>query len=375
MDEQAYYERLPTTADDPDDLFEHFETRSVAGRTHHILPDERHGLERGTTLVPEADAVVRGYPSTRRILVLEDGIHELFDADETVVVEEKLNGFNVRIGDVGEPLALTRSGYVCPYTTARAKNLLDLGAFFGDHPDKMLCGELIGPESPYTVHEYEDIDTNDLRIFGIRDRESGEPVSLDRRAALCETYGFDQPRTFARCAPPEAVEASHDAIAELDEGEREGIVLKRPDGELVTKYATESQIHNDLEYAFSIPFEAGQEFIFSRVVRDAFQAVEFGESDERLEERSQELGEAILRPLVETIRAVEVGEPVGERHTVRGDPQTIERLLEHLRGQGLHVDVQTDTREAGDRVVEFLKIDQSSRDRIDYYLNGGTRDE
>lgn len=375
MDEREYLDRLDPTTEDPEELFEHFERRSTAGRTFHALSDARHGVERGTVIVEDADAVVRGYPSIPRVLVLETGVPAFFDAGTTVAVEEKLDGFNVRIADVGEPLAFTRGGFVCPYTTARAREQLPLSAFFEDYPDEMLCAELIGPETPYTTHDYDDVDTNAFRVFDIRDRESGDPLPVAERRERCEECGLPQPRYFGRDDPEAVVEEVRDAIATLDAAGREGVVMKSADGTAIAKYTTESQHHSELGYAFSLPFDYGQDFLFSRVVRDAFQAAEFDEDDDRLRERARDLGESILLPMVETIRDVDEGETVGERHAVRGDPDTVEALLEHLKGQSLTLETEADRREEGEYVVEFVKVAESTQDRIQYYLDGGTRDE
>ena len=379
MDEREWFDRLDSTAEGPPGLFEHFERRSAAGYTYHALPDARHGVERGTVVVEGddtgADAVVRGYPSVPRVLALDAGVTSFFEAGETVAVEEKLDGFNARIADVGEPLAFTRSGYVCPYTTARARDLLDLETFFADHPERMLCTELVGPETPYTTHEYGEIDSHAFRVFGVRDRESGEPLPVSERRDLCAAYELPQPRLFGQYEAGAAVEGVRAAIEELDAAGREGVVMKSADGESMVKYTTGSQHRAELDYAFSLPFERGRDFLFSRVLREAFQAAEFDASEERLRERARDLGESILLPAVETIRAVERGETVGERHTVRGESEPIDALLEHLRDQSLTLEVEADRHEDGERVVEFVKVAESTRDQVRYYLEGGTYDE
>jgi putative ATP-dependent DNA ligase len=376
MDEREWYDRLDSTADTPSGLFEHFERWTADGSTYRVLPDARHGVERGTVLVEASGAVVRGYPSVPRILALDAGIHSVFDADETVVIEEKLDGFNVRVADVGAdgPLAFTRSGYVCPYTTDRVRSLLDLPAYFAEHPETMLCAELIGPETPYTTHDYDDVDSHAARVFGIRDRSSGVPLPVAERRARCEAHGFPQPRLFGRGGPDVAVEVVRDAIETLDAADREGVVLKAASGEPRAKYTTASQHCAEIAYAFSLPFDYGRDFLFSRIVREAFRAAEC-DDDAALERRAQDLGESILLPMVETIRRVEAGETVGERHTVRGDPESIDALLDHLRDQSLTIDVVDDGRERGERVVEFVKVAESTTDRIRHYLDGGTRDE
>jgi putative ATP-dependent DNA ligase len=376
MDERALYDRLDSTASTPSELFEHFDRWSTDDRTYHVLPDARHGVERGTVVVDDTGAVVRGYPSVPRMLVLDAGVRSAFDPDETVVVEEKLDGFNVRIADVGaaDPLAFTRGGYVCPYTTDRVRALLDLDAFFADHPGKMLCAELIGPETPYTTHDYDDVDSHAVRVFGIRDRETGTPMPAAERRDSCAEYGFPQPRLFGRDAPAAAADIVRDAVADLDAAGREGVVLKAADGEPRVKYTTEAQHHAELAYAFSFPFDYGRDFVFSRIVRDAFQAAEC-DGDAALERRAHDLGESILYPMVETIRRVEAGERIGEEHTVRGDPASIDALLDHLRDQSVTIDVVDDRRDDDERVVAFLKVAESTTDRTRYYLAGGTRDE
>ena len=86
--------REPADALDVDvdaaDLDEHFERTTFRGLAYRHLPDARHGLERGTAIFD--DAVVRGYPSIPRVLVLDPGVPDFFADHDEVVVEEKLDG-------------------------------------------------------------------------------------------------------------------------------------------------------------------------------------------------------------------------------------------------------------------------------------------
>jgi putative ATP-dependent DNA ligase len=166
-----------------------------------------------------------------------------------------------------------------------------------------------------------------------------------------------------------------DAVDALDGAGREGVVLKTTDGRPVAKYTTRAQHHEELAFAFSLPFDYGRDFVFSRLLREAFQAAERDPDPATLRERAHDVGESILRPMVETIRDVEAGETVGERHVVRGAPAVIDGLLDHLRDQSLTLEVQTDERTDGERVVEFVTVAASTTDRVRYYLDGGTRDE
>lgn len=354
-----------------DAVLEHFERETYGGRTYRRLSDARRGIERGTVLI--GDTAVRGFPSIPRALVLESAVPTFFDGP--IAIEEKLNGYNVRIADVGEPLAFSRGGLVCPFTTPKSRELLDLESFFSDHPEKTLCAEFLGPENPYTPHDYPGVSSLDVRVFDVRDRETGRPLPVRERRSLLEEYGFPQPELFGTVEPDEAPETVRSVIADLDERDREGVVMQSVDGADLLKYTTGSQHADDLAFAFSLPFDYGRDFSFSRLIREGFQAVEFEESDAELRERAHRLGESLLFPMVETIRDVKEGTPVGERHTIRASPETVAATLEHLREQGISLEIEADRSIDGQRVVTFLKVTDKTRDTIEYYLEGGTIDE
>ncbi|MFB6070962.1 MAG: RNA ligase [Halanaeroarchaeum sp.] len=363
---------LGVPPDEVADLLEHFERDTYEGTVYRRLPDARHGIERGTVLVD--GTAVRGFPSIPRTLVLETGVPAFFDGP--FAVEEKLNGFNVRVAQVGRPLAFTRGGIVGPFATRMARDLLDLEAFFADHPEKMLCTEFIGPENPYTAHDYPGVDSVAVRVFDVRDRVSGRPLAVEERRSLVADYDFPQPERFATLDPEDGVDRLRAIVDRLDAAGREGVVMQSADGRDLLKYTTGSQHADDLAFAFSLPFDYGRDFVFSRLIREGFQAVEWEESPEELADRAHRIGEAILYPMVETIRAVRDGDPVGERHTIRASPETVEATLDHLRQQGIGLEILTDRSVGEDeRVVEFLKITDATRDSIAHYLEGGTIDE
>lgn len=367
-----YHEQLGLPRSEFEDAEEHFERRSYEGLEYRHLPDYRKSLERGTALVE--GEVVRGFPKIPRTLVLDPGMPSFFEG--SVVVEEKLNGYNVRIARVdGDLLAFTRSGIVCPFTTRAVVADLDLEAFFDDHPGLMLCGEVIGPESPYTSYDYPDVDSVAFRAFDLRDRASGDPVGVDERRDRCEAYGVPQVPRHGRFDADRAPDELRSVVAALDEEGREGVVLKSPDGTEQLKYTTSATHRADLAHAFSLPFDYGREFVFKRVVREAFQTAEWDEPAEVRRERARDLGEAILFPMVETIEAVEAGEPAGERHTIRADPETIDATLDHFRDLGLELEIEDDRTADGERVVTFVKRMRSTEDKTRAYLDGTTVDD
>ena len=364
----TYRETLGLSEAEYRDLLDLTGERSYRGRSYRHLPDYRADFDRGLVLMD--DRVVAGFPKIPRALVLAEGIPRHFDGEREVVVEEKLNGYNVRVARVDEPLAFTRGGIVCPFTTHEVRRLLDLESFFADHPDAMLCGEMIGPENPYTAHDYPGVESLAFRAFDVRDRETGESLPVGERRELCERRGIPQVPLRGRFPVEEAAAAVEKIVRDLDAEGREGVVMKSPDVSRQLKYTTGGTNRGDLAFAFSLPFDHGRDFMFRRIVREGFQSVEWGETEEDRRERARELGESILLPMVDTVEAVAAGETVGERHTARSDPEVIDRLLVHLHDLGLKLIVEEDRTVDGERVVTFLKRLQSTNDKISMYLDG-----
>lgn len=363
---------LGLSADRVSDLRDHLERRSHAGRDFEALPDRRYGVERGTILAD--DAVVRGFPKTPRVLVAETGIPERFDGP--VAVEEKLNGYNVRVARVAldglgpEPFAFTRGGHVCPFTTRRLRRTLPLSDLFDAHPDLVLCGEMVGSENPYTAYDYPGVESLAFFAFDLRELDTGTPLPVAERREILDGFDIGQVPLLGTYGLAEVVDGVLEHVRDLDDEGREGVVMKSTDGSKLLKYTTSVANQGDLSFAFSLPFDYGQSFMFRRIIREAFQAVELDERGETLGARSESLGRSILEPMVETIRAVGAGETVGERHTVRGTDAEITALLSHLDDQGLTVSVLDDRYEDGDRVVEYRKDAQSSTDKCRLYLDG-----
>lgn len=358
-------DQLGLSSTEVDDVLEHFERESSEGCEYRHLPDARHGIERGTVLID--GTVVRGFPKIPRALVLAEGVPQYFDG--SFAVEEKLNGYNVRIAHVGEVLAFTRSGYLCPYTTRAVRAMLEFGSFFDDHPDLMLCGEMIGPENPYTAHAYPEVESLAFRTFGVRDQVTGEPLPVRERRQLCEAYGFPQVPQLGSYTPDETAELP-DEIRELNERGREGVVMKSLDGTRQLKYTTSTANRGDLAFAFSLPFDYGRDFVFRRIVREAFQAIEWDEDEAATRERAHALGESVLLPMIGTIQHVRAGETAGERHTVRGTPASIDALLDHLCDLGLTIAIEADRTEDGERVITFCKEANATTDVTRNYLDG-----
>lgn len=326
-------------------------------------------IESGTMVcLGEEIQVIRGFPKIRRTLMLGEALKSHFKGE--VAVEEKMNGYNVRIAFVDhEILAFTRGGYVCPYTTKKAREIMDLTQFFQDHEELVICGEMLGTNNPYVSHYYHEIGKLGFRIFDLREKFTGKPLSINKKRELLKKYKLPPVNLLGVYSILEAPSKILKLVKELGENGREGVVIKDPQMELPPLKYTSSQAHDDeLVYAFKFPFDLGKAFFFSRVIREGFQSVEMQESEEELKERAQRIGESILYPMVETIKHVAADEVAGEDLVMDAEsPEEVDEFLKHLHDLGV-VAVLVKY-EDGKAVIR--RVHQSTTDKISNYLNGG----
>ena len=141
--------------------------------------------------------IIRGFPRIRRTLLLHPALEKHFN--QHVVVEEKMNGYNVRIAMVNSKIiAFTRGGYICPYTTKKAPEIMNLKNFFRDHPELVICGEMVGTENPYVTHHYREIGKLGFRIFDLRFKTSNQPMSIQDKVKLLEHYQLPGVKHFGQ---------------------------------------------------------------------------------------------------------------------------------------------------------------------------------
>jgi len=277
-DYERYGDAFDLSEDDFEGLLDNMTEREYEGTEYRHLSDYGR-VERGTVLYD--GEVVRGFPKVPRTLVLSEGVPRHFDGE--VAVEEKMNGYNTRVARVdGEKLAFSRSGIVCPFTTKFLGRVYgdELDAVFDERPDAVVCGEMVGRDNPYTAHDYEEVESLDLRVFDVRDARSGESVPVEERRELIERHGLPSVAFYGIHDADEAAEEIREVIEDLDKRGREGVIMKTPDVSKQLKYTTSASNQDDLAYAFSLPFDYGQAFMFRRIIREAFQAHEFDDGDE-----------------------------------------------------------------------------------------------
>uniref|UniRef100_A0A7C2SNN2 RNA ligase n=1 Tax=Archaeoglobus fulgidus TaxID=2234 RepID=A0A7C2SNN2_ARCFL len=324
-------------------------------------------FEEGTVVVKAKDSlkVFRGFPKIKRTLLLNPTIKKHFGSRD-IVLEEKMNGYNVRIVKIGENLyAITRRGLICPYTTEKARILID-DEFFRDYPDYMLCCEAVGKASPYVPTEVYGIENLDFFLFDIREGRTNRPLTVDEKIEIAKIYGLKLAEILATVSS-EDTEKMREIIEKLDRNRREGVVFKDREMKLnPLKYTTSYANQSDLRYAFRFFGEYGRDFMLSRVVREAFQSFEF-EDEEKFNERCLQLGRAILEPMIESIRACKRGEMIYEEsELVFENQEVIELFKMHMRLLGVEFRVEV----LDEGRIRLKRVMRGTSDKIKGILQG-----
>ncbi|MGI6483090.1 MAG: RNA ligase [Methanobacterium sp.] len=326
-------------------------------------------IESGTLVIDKGNIhIIRGFPKIRRTLLLQPALKKHFPKE--VAVEEKMNGYNVRIAQVDQQIiALTRGGYICPYTTRKATEILYLDDFFQENPEMVICGEMVGTLNPYVSHYYPEIGKLGFRIFDLREKQTNNPLTVMEKRNLLKEYGLEPVRLMGIFPVDEAPETIMEIVRDLGANNREGVVMKDPMMQLEPLKYTSSQAQaSELEYALSYPFDLAQAFLFSRIIREGFQAYEMSESTDELSERAFRIGESILYPMLETIKRVEKGEIAAEDLVIEvGSENEAEEFIRHLRD----LKVMAKLVEIKDGKAVIRRIHQSTNDRVNNYLHGG----
>ncbi|NJE75350.1 RNA ligase [Thermococcus sp. ES12] len=310
-----------------------------AGVRYVRFRDSAKGFRRGTVVFENGD-VVLGFPHIKRIVQLENGIRRVFKG-RPFYVEEKVDGYNVRVVKVRDKiLALTRGGFVCPFTTERIPDFVN-EEFFRDYPNLVLVGEMAGPESPYIVegppYIKEDIQ---FFLFDIQEKGTGRSLPVEERLKLAEEYGIEHVETFG-VYDRSKIDELYELIERLSRERREGIVMKTPDMRRIAKYVTPYANINDIRIGSHIFFDLPHGYFMGRIKRLAFYLAERKVKGEEFDEYARALGKALLRPFVESIHEVASGGEVEEVFTVRVKSiSTAHKMVTHFERLGVKIHIE-----------------------------------
>ena len=331
-------------------------------------------IEHGTVLYEKDNSfeTIMGFPKIRRVMVLDPTLKKHFSGIGKLAVEEKMNGYNVRVAQVnGEILGITRSGYICPYTTERANVKLNL-EFFNDFPELVLYGEMVGPDNPYVPKEIYGIDSVEFYIFDIREKNTGKPLPTSSRRKMMEKYDFLQVKSLGELPLETAPEEIADIVRELGEIEHEGVVIKDPEMNISPLKYTSSQSNcSDLRHAFKFFNEAGRDYMLSRIVREGFQTVEWNEEETEFKKRCMQLGESILSPLRRSVRNVKNGQRLYEEVRIRvRDLKAASDFEDYLKRLGVDALFEEPQPVDDEYRITIRKLNKSTNDKTQAIWEG-----
>jgi len=331
--------------------------------------DDFHDVPRGTALFPDGE--VRGYPHIGRIFMLERGIADQFSAP--FWVEEKVDGFNVRIFRSGDRvIALSRGGYICPFSTDRLEDFLNLN-FFDDHPDLVLCCEVAGPENPY-IEESPPYIESDVRffVFDIMKKDSGEFLSHREKAELIDKYSLPGVEVFGLFTK-EDIPTLKKLMLKLNGEGKEGIVLKEDlEGGKRAKYITESANLSDIKITASNMLQLPAEYYTNRILRIVLFMEE--EGIDRTRHLYEELGRAFIDGLFSAIEQFKEKGKVSREFRCRFRSREMALAqIELLKRTSRHIQViQKDLyEEGGYYVLSFEKVFLNMTGLLGHLLSGG----
>ncbi len=282
------------------------------GIRYFRLTDDFKPYKRGTVIF-EDGRVIPSYPKIGRIFVISEGLKRFFK--EPFFIEEKADGYNVRITHLeGKNIALTRGGFICPFTTDRLKDFFDFDRFFNSYPKVVLCGEVVGPNNPYMELSPPYI-TEDItfRLFDIYDISQNRFLLPEERYKIADDFDIPHVERYGLYTS-ENINKIKELILSLNKRGIEGVVFKSSEkAQRYFKYATPSINIKDIEADIDLIFELPAEFFIQRIYRYAMSSMEL---DYKNYEEVKKLGEIFINNLIEYLRSFKENGKVSRTYTI-----------------------------------------------------------
>lgn len=312
-------------------------------------------------------SILPGYPHIMRIVHLTKGLSRYLKSSR-FFVEEKVDGYNVRIARIkGKTIAFTRGGFICPFTTDRITDLIDI-SFFDRYPGYVLCGEVVGPGSPYNT-EFIPYVKEDV-VFFVFDiiKSYGTFLLPEERFITLQDFKMEQVRRWGPFDITHLKEIK-EIVLHLDKEEREGIVIKTLENGKALKYVTLSSCLRDLKATTHLISEIPAGFYIQRIMRALFFCHEFDIplTDSYLMEAAKAL---YLRPY-NALKDVAVGGEIKESFDVKVRKREIAmKLLQHLNRSGIHTQLISIERVEDYYKLRFKRIYRKGTRQIRQLLKG-----
>lgn len=330
--------------------------------------DNYQGINRGTAVFN--DQVVHGYPSIGRVLALQSGLKGQFQAP--FWMEEKVDGFNVRVFRLNHRiLALTRGGFICPFTTDRIADFMNLDVF--EHqPNVVVCGEVVGPDNPYMEGSVPYISEDvQLFVFDIGAVNQKQFAAYGEKENIIEQYHLPSVQRFGRFELSD-MDRIGTILLQLNQEYREGVVFKEDSPrDHRAKYATSNINIVDIEAGAYTMFDLPPEYFKNRIARLVLFMDEQGVSNTLA--LQQQLGTAYVKGLLEAIQQVHEHHKVFRTFRCRfRQRENAVKLLAHLNEIGGHVQITLHElkEENGYWLLEFDKVFPKSSGTLSSLLKG-----
>jgi putative ATP-dependent DNA ligase len=317
------------------------------------------------------DLVVYGYPSIGRVLSLHAGLSSQFQA--AFWMEEKVDGFNVRIFKLNNRiLALTRGGFICPFTTDRILDFIDADVF--EHqPGLVLCGEVAGPDNPYMDGDMPYIKRDvQFFVFDIGAFNDTRFADYGKKAALIDQYRLPSVARFGRFELKDLAQI-REILLRLNEDCREGVIFKEDSTrDHRAKYTTANINIADILSGATTTFDLPPEYFINRLARLVLFMDDHGVANSQV--LQQQLGNAFMTGLLEAVQQVHEHHKVFRTFRCRFHArENAVKLLARLNEIGGHMQItmhELRKDDSGYWLLEFDKVFAKTSGTLSSSLKG-----
>ncbi|MBM4055377.1 MAG: RNA ligase [Planctomycetes bacterium] len=315
------------------------------------------------------DGILFDFPRIARILHLENGLKNAYT--QPFYVEEKVDGYNVRIVRIqGKVIAFSRGAYVCPFSTDRIADFLDVQKIFDEYPDLIVCGEFAGPDNPYNI-EHPPYVQEDIRFFtfDLMVKNTPENIPIEERLRIFDKYSMPTVRRFG-CFSSSDISSLKEIIKELNDAGSEGIVFKPTRREEKTlKYVTFGSCLRDIRVTAPLMAELPSEYFTHRIIRAAIYSYE--QLHELNHKNFTALGEVLLKPIYESVSKAARGELIRETFLLRfRKEENVQRMIGHLQRCKVNFEVLSQEKINSYWHVRFARKCYASYEILQSHLGG-----
>jgi len=319
--------------------------------------EDHRKIPRGTLVLKER--VIWGFPHIPRIFTLQKGLEKNIKSQE-IYIEEKIDGYNLRVAAVGGKLfAFSRGGFIDAFSTEKVR-AMGLDGFFDENQGYVLCGEMVG-NTPFTAPTGK-FDVK-LYVFDI-ERGNGAYLACEERYTLLRKHGILGVPVFGKFRADEAKKLASLARS-VNNSTSEGMVIKSADRKHICKYVTPTADIEDI--ANSILFDMPSGFFLQRVFRSGLFIKDFNLDREDYAKR---LGMALYSSLWSDMRGVQEGRGAQQEFEIFiKDTSIWENIRRHMSSE-VKLEVIYRREENGGTRIRFTKTYKKTSKRLRDALSG-----